>query len=340
MATVLVIAVAACASPSADAPTTTNTGTNATTTHPAATGAPEVTAPASTGGDASTTTTTVAGSPILQIVPYLELTEAERRLVIIEYSHRIEEHIANCMTGEGFEYIPIDPDQPALTGTPEGMPATEEEMRQTYGYGVVFHVRLSYQPLVMELDDPNAAIRQAMSMTEQKAYGPVYGRCMNQARERHPDPFGADSPSEGWLAAQAQQIRQAAWQDPRVQQEIDRWSRCMAKAGYDFAHPDDARDHISELAEPYLQTHAGIDLDQATAAELDELQTVELAVAHTDYACAADLDRTLEQTRWELEAEFIEANADRIAAYVRQHETAIAAYHHIINGPSPPEPPR
>lgn len=275
------------------------------------------------------------GSSLEEIVPYLELTENQRRRIIIEYSHRIEDHIAVCMAREGFHYVPVDPDQPALIGTPEGMPATESEMREVYGYGVVFNARLSFQPIVMEIDDPNVTIEANLSEAERRAYGPAIGKCMNEARERYPDPFGGDSPAEGWLAAQAQRIREAAWQTPQVQEAIDGWSRCMAGEGYDFAHPDEARNHISELASPYFQNQPGADLDEETAAELDALQALELEVAHTDFSCATELDKTLDEARREIEAEFVADNADRIAGYAAEHEEAMAAYLHLLDEPVP-----
>lgn len=328
------VALVAC-TPTVDvSPGGTTVGQPATTLPEPDDALPALTSTTTTRGS-ETTTQVIAGSPMEEIVPYLELTEKQRQLVIIEYSHRIEEHIALCMAGEGFEYIPIDPDQPALIGTPEDMPATEAEMREVYGYGVVFNVQLSYQPIVMEFDDPNAAITESLSAAERRAYGPAYGKCMNQARERYPDPFGGDSPAEGWLATQAQQIQEAAWHDPRVQHAINGWARCMAKEGYDFAHPEDARNHISELAAPYFQNQPGVDLDDATAAELEALQALELEVAHTDFACATELDQTLEDVRWELEAAFVAENTDRIANYAAEYEKAMAAYLHLLDQ-SPP----
>jgi len=291
-------------------------------------------APPSTGGSPSQVPSTTAaepGSPIDQIIPFLQLTDQQRRLVGLEYGRRLEAHVAICMAREGFRYVPIDPDQPGLTGTPEGLPATAEEMAEEYGYGVVLNVRLSYQPITTEIDDPNVAIQEALSPAEQEAYWQSYGVCVTEAVETYPDPFGSDSEEEAWLADQLFAIQTAVWEDPRVQQAVDGWSRCMAEQGYEFAHPDDARAHIADLVAPISNAQTGLGLDDAAAAELDRLQETELEVARTDFACAEQLDRTIEGVRSELEAELIEENGERIAAYAATYESSIADYLHLLD---------
>lgn len=278
-----------------------------------------------------TTTPVESGSPIDQIIPYLELTDQQRKAVAIEYGRRVEAHIATCMAREGFLYIPIDPDQPGLTGTPEGLPATEEEMAEKFGYGVVLNARLSYQPIATEIDNPNVAIEENLSPTERKAYGPAYGACQGEAYEIYPDPFGSGSEGEFWLADQLSAIQIAVSEDLRVQQAVDDWSRCMAEQGYDFVDPEHAVAYIADLVAPISNAQTGTGLDDSTAAELDRLQEIELEVAHTDFACAEQLDRTIEKVRFELEAELIEENGDRIAIYAAAYEASIADYLHLLD---------
>lgn len=324
----LTAALSACvaADPSATAPPS----TGATTGQPVTSS----TASPSTGGStpqAPTTTAAGPGSPIDQIIPYLELTDRQRMLVGVEYGRRLEAHVATCMAREGFRYLPIDPDQPGLTGTPDGLPASAEEMAEEYGYGVVLNVRLSYQPITTEIDDPNVAIQEELSPAEQEAYRHSYGVCATEAIETYPDPFGTDSEEEAWLADQLFSIQTAVWEDPRVDQAVDGWSRCMAEQGYEFAHPDDARAHIADLVAPISNAQTGLGLDDDTAAELDRLQETELEVARTDFACAEQLDRTIEEVRSEEEAELIEENGERIAAYAATYQASIADYLHLLD---------
>ncbi len=206
-------------------------------------------------------------------------------------------------------------------------------MRQQYGYGVVLNVRLSYQPVSFEIDDPNVAIQESLSEAESRAYGQALGVCVDEAFERVPDPFAQDTAAANWLATQALRIREEAWEDPRVQAAIDGWSRCMAEAGYDFAHPQDAHAYVAEMAEPFRQPMPGVELDEETTAELDRIQQIELEVAHADFECAAELEKTRRQVQWELEAEFIEENAERLAGYTAEYEKAIADYLHFLDGP-------
>lgn len=302
----------------------------------ATTGQPVTSSTASppTGGStlqAPSTTAAEPDSPIDQIIPYLELTDRQRKLVGVEYGRRLEAHLATCMAGEGFRYIPIDPDQPGLTGTPEGIPSSAEEMAAEYGYGVVLNVRLSYQPITTEIDDPNVAIQEELSAAEQEAYRHSYGICATEAVQTYPDPFGSGSEEEAWLADQLSAIQTAVWEDPRVQQAVDGWSRCMAEQGYEFAHPDDARAHVADLVAPISNDQTGPGLDDTTAAELDRLQEIELEVARTDFTCAGQLKRTIEEVRFEQEAELIEDNGERIAAYAAAYQASIADYLHLLD---------
>jgi len=91
------------------------------------------------------------------------------------------------------------------------------------------------------------------------------------------------------------------------------------------------RGHIADLVAPISNAQTGLGLDDATAAELDRLQETELEVARTDFACAEQLDRTIEGVRSELEAELIEENGERIAAYAATYESSIADYLHLLD---------
>lgn len=286
------------------------------------------------GGLTSPTTTAASvevGSPVDQIIPYLELTDQQRRLVGVEYGRRLEAHLATCMAGEGFRYIPIDPDQPGLTGTPEGLPSSAEEIAQEYGYGIVLNVRLSYQPITTEIDDPNVEIQEDQSPAEQEAYWHSYGVCATEALTIYPDPFGSDSEEEAWLTAQLAAIQSAIFEDPRVQFGVDDWSRCMAEQGYEFTHPEDARIYVADLVAGISNAQTGLGLDDETADELDRLQEIELEVARTDSSCAQQLDQIIETVRFEHESELIEENGERIAAYASAYEASIAEYLHLLD---------
>ncbi len=300
---------------------------------PTVKGAPSSSVPPSVVEPTAAPPTTFAHprSPIDQILPFLELSEQQRRVVGLEYGRRLEAHLASCMAGEGFPYIPIDPDQPGLTGTPEGIPATPEEMAEQYGYGVVLSLRLSFQPIATEIDDPNVAIYDGLSSAEQDAYRQSHAACAEEALGTYPDPFGSGSEGEVWLANQLVAIQEAVLEDLRVQQAVDRWSSCMAEQGFDFADPDDARAYVEDLVTPIANAQAERTLDDATAAELDRLQQVELEVADTDFACAEQLNRAMDEVRYELETELIEREGPRIAAYADTYAAAIADYIHLLD---------
>lgn len=90
--------------------------------------------------------------------------------------------IAACMRSEGFEYIPIDPEENSFFEEPGGLERGSDEWVAKYGFGIttmwfsqeevgpdlVGHDFGSFEDQIAV--DPNQAIVEAMGLTEQDAY--------------------------------------------------------------------------------------------------------------------------------------------------------------------------
>lgn len=188
----------------------------------------------------------------------------------------VQEKIAACMKAQGFEYVPVD--RPVM---PEGMairPLGDRTWTEKYGYGISTTQTVSASETEK---DPNAAIRDAMTESERKAYedalvgprtadgggknsGPVpdgpgmvvggpqgaiaftAGGCAGTARE---DVYGKqaqfDMSEFKDLFDALGKLRGTAESDPRIAPLIKEWAGCLADHGYPgYTNPDDPQDAI------------------------------------------------------------------------------------------------
>lgn len=270
-------------------------------------------------------------SPLQGVVPYLQLTAEETGLIGAEVARQRQEHQVLCMRREGFEYVAIDTHQPGFTAVPEDMPATEEEFRERFGYGITFNARLSLAPIETTILDPNDEIVSAMSGNEKARYESALFDCKQESADAIPDPFSVGYMSSAlWLSEQLEALKEAVWADARMVKAVATWSRCMAAAGFEFATPDDAQEELWERAQQILEG-AGPGLAPEVEAALSELQSLELLVASQDTACSTDLEEVRERVRFELESAFVEQNSHRLAAIEREALQLLEPYSHLTD---------
>lgn len=92
-----------------------------------------------------------------------EPSEAER-----QERRQVEEEVAACMRAEGFEYVPVSPDdQDPEEEFDDSFSLDPDEFAKRYGYGIS---TLGPGDSADEEDDPNVKIRAALSPQAQKAY--------------------------------------------------------------------------------------------------------------------------------------------------------------------------
>ena len=175
---------------------------------------------------------------------------------------KAENLIRECMTKQGFEYVPADPTarQSALTG---GRALTEEEFHAQYGYGIT----TLYEERLRQVGaGPNEAIRNALSTEEKAAYDHALagedptatfavaldsgdfsklGGCLKQATDKA---FGG-AELVGDLQSKMDELDQRILEDARMLTAVKKWSACMGKAGYDLVEPDEVDSYLDNKLE-------------------------------------------------------------------------------------------
>lgn len=278
-------------------------------------------------------------SPIETALPYMRLTSEQIQNLTIALQRQYEEDLAVCMRREGFDYIQVDVTQPALLGVPEGMPETDDEFRDRYGFGVALNARLAFEPIISTFIDPNVEIVEALDQAGRDAYNDQLGTCHRQLQETTTSPLDPPRQSEGeqaslelWLIEQLGALDQAIAKDSRITAAVDQWSRCMANEGFDFASPGQAIQHVDSEAVPILErVYEGLtdELDHA----LEDLQDYELQVSDAGRRCATEvkLDDIMQTVRFEMETEFLEENGDRVALLAAEKNALLEEYRHILD---------
>ena len=146
---------------------------------------------------ASTTATTPATAQGGSVEDQLGFT----RQGIAGAQAKVENAIAACMKGEGFDYVPGDPVavQAALTGKPN---MSDEEFERTYGHGIAtLYGKGSAQ------SDPNARIRAQLGEADRRAYD----RTLNGGRPEQTFAFAVDNGDFSELAGCTKQATDEAF---------------------------------------------------------------------------------------------------------------------------------
>lgn len=195
---------------------------------------------------------------------------------------QVEELVAECMSKLGFEYIPVDYSQGAVSVSVGGDDGELQwgtaEFAKQYGYGITTNPWQEEEgedvPPGQDFVDPNQAIIEAMSETELEAYnealwGPstyeeteagewvepsweemgCYGGAQHEV---YGDAWGAgdDDPFADLVQEMDTMWQSIATHEKVVAVEAD-WASCMADAGHpDLAKVGDGEQQIYELVEP------------------------------------------------------------------------------------------
>jgi hypothetical protein len=218
---------------------------------------------------------------------------------------RIQNAIRDCMKGQGFDYVPLDPaaQLAAVTGSSR---LTDEDFTKQFGYGIsTLWGRGGAQA------DPNQQYRRSLTPADRAAYGrALYGEndgatvddaldtgnfsklggCTLKATQAV---FGGTqvlTQLQGKLDGLDERINA----DQRMVRALEKWTSCMGAAGYRYEEPDAIDSSLMKRAErivgplpgkfatgpaggakPPLYDHAA----------LAALQREEVAIARQDLAC-------------------------------------------------------
>ena len=235
---------------------------------------------------------------------------------------RVEELIADCMAGHGFDYVPVSLEE--LTSGPfdEAYALPPAEFAARYGYGVT----------TLDAGDPvrdrNQEIRDSLSPRARENYqramwgdaatggtGPEVG-CQQRATS---SVYGTESPAAtpapqdefAELFARLDELWQRIESDPRLAGTEQAWTACMAESGHaGFARPHEARQSVFDRMAAWRAR------DEPDPAELAALRGYELALAPVDHRCReAHIDGPRREVAYELEAEFVATHRAELEAY-------------------------
>ncbi len=267
-----------------------------------------------------------AAGPIIELEDQLGFSSAG----IMEQQSRVEALIATCMRRNGFEYVPIDPFAQQTTVSKVTRLSDEDFVRQ-FGYGVsTLWGRGSGREV-----DPNERIRAGLSGADRRAYDRALwgdhprttfadavdsgdltrlGGCTRSAAQAA---FG-DGQIIARIVARFDALDERIGSDPRMVRADERWTDCMASAGYRFESGDEIEEHFSKRMERIVGPlpgplatgpPAGAKPRPHDRAALAALQREEIAAARTELACERKHIAPVEAVvRPEHEARFREQN--------------------------------
>jgi hypothetical protein len=259
---------------------------------------------------------------------------------------KVQEAVRTCMKAEGFDYIPLDPSQSNMQ-VRFGGPSSDVKDRKTKGYGITTGLMTKARPASGQNDDPNRAIREALSEADRLAYdialvGPdaakareagsggmrIQRRVGSSAEAGGSGPQGcmdkAQSEVPGGpeqLGGDLKEMQTRAEADPRVIEVNRNWAACMADTGYtDFEKPDDAQQYVEGKMDALMGATpegdgvtkfaiGGDDIDQA---KLADLRQEEITIAVADGKCQdkTGYAKVEKEIRAEYEQRFLDEHPD------------------------------
>jgi hypothetical protein len=248
---------------------------------------------------------------------------------IMARQSRVEADIRECMKAQGFEYVPIDPfaQRAAVTGASR---LSDEDFLNQFGYGIsTLWGRGGAQA------DPNQRLRASLSAADRRAYdralwgenaGATFqaavdsgdftklGGCTRKATEAV---FGGAQVLTQ-LQGKLDQLDERILEDQRMVRALERWTACMADAGYRYEDPDEIDGDLTKRMEkivgplpgPFATGPASGHKPQPyDRSALAALQREEVAVARADYACERKEITPVESVvRPQYEAQFRQRN--------------------------------
>jgi hypothetical protein len=218
---------------------------------------------------------------------------------LVKKAEAVEDHIAKCMQQAGFDYVANDFDsiRRAMNADKSAPGLSESEYRRQYGFGISTQFE---KPIVkLGLGEENAATREGLPPAEQEAYDRTLlgehteevfanaleaedfsrtGGCTRKAVKRE---FTKKELSASYINPGDQKVDQ----DPRVKVALQKYAKCMSRAGFDYQTPDDAESDIQTQYDAIVGTDDPQSLDAARATRLTDLQNAERAIAEASFRC-------------------------------------------------------
>lgn len=242
----------------------------------------------------------------------------------------VQRFIQECMIRRGFTYAPEPVSVDTLFAPRPGDGLNELDYAREWGLGISTVTSLiASDPAPRDADQttsPNDAHLGTLSDSEADAWltafdGGVAG-FTDQAIFRESCFFEAADRVQTSVIAEFQedlnQLDERISQDRRFVEAERNWSRCMSEQGFDYATERAMRDSFFNAVDIALAAatdgnEAGIDVDDA----LGDIIELERRAAVASLECGDERMRVQDQVRSELEAQYLEANADLVDQVVQ-----------------------
>jgi hypothetical protein len=266
------------------------------------------------------------GSSTAEQVPVEEQLGLEQD-GILERQAKAENYIRDCMTAQGFEYVPVDPQaqRAALVGQAD---MSEEDFNKQYGYGIT---TLYDKEQTAASSNPNDRYRASLSEADRAAYDHAlygddtsatfgqaldtgdYSRLGGCTKDAADKVFGGVAVLQS-LQAKLDDLDSSILEDGRMVKAVQAWSRCMADAGFpDLTEQDQVDTVLTAKLEQIVGPPDDPNPDYDHAA-LKELQSQEVSMVASDIKCEKDhISKVEEKVRSEYESTFREQNADLLS---------------------------
>jgi hypothetical protein len=248
---------------------------------------------------------------------------------IMARQSRVEADIHECMKAQGFDYVPVDPfaQRAAVTGASR---LSDEDFLKQFGYGIsTLWGRRTAQ------SDPNQQLRTSLGPADRRAYdrtlwgenpGATFqaavdsgdftklGGCTRKATE---SVFGGAQVLTQ-LQGKLDQLDERILADQRMVRALERWTSCMAEAGFRYEDPDEIDSDLTKRMEKIVGPVPGPFATGPGSGQkappydhtaLAALQREEVGVARADFACERkDITPVEAVVRPQYEAQFRERN--------------------------------
>jgi hypothetical protein len=253
---------------------------------------------------------------------------------ILARQTRVEAAVRDCMKNQGFDYTPVDPvaQRAALFGSSR---LSEQDFINQFGYGISTLWGRSSATA-----DPNQRLRASLGAADRKAYdralygdhpGTTFTSAVDSGdfselggctRKATTAVFGGTRVLSQ-LQERLDALEERMLQDQRMVRGIEKWSSCMATAGYRYEEPEaidtDLYARAAKIVGPLPGQFAtgpapGEKPPPYDRAALSALQREEVAIAKADHSCEnkfiAPVERKIAPR---YQAQFRKQNQDLIA---------------------------
>jgi hypothetical protein len=248
---------------------------------------------------------------------------------LIARQSRMEAVVRDCMKGQGFDYVPVDPaaQRAALFGSSR---LSDIDFIEQFGFGVsTLWGRASAQV------DPNHGLRASLGPADRIAYDRVLGgddpsatfadamdtgdfTKLGGCRRKAARAVFGGTQVLSEIQGKLDQLDERILQDQRMVRAVERWSSCMAASGFHFDDPDVIEGgflrRMQKIVGPVSGKYAtgpppGQRPPAYDHAALAALQREEVATATADYGCERKNITAVEAVvRPQLEARFRQQN--------------------------------